>query len=77
MTSASTVWTHGLRMPYCRGREATTPSPFGTVPRMARAHVRARSAAEATLVACLQDPPPDASEDVWSRLLGPNSIQWR
>ena len=26
MTSASTVWTHGRCAPYCRGREAATPS---------------------------------------------------
>ena len=45
MTSASTVWTHGLWAPYCRGREAATPSPSGTVPEMATAHVRVRSAA--------------------------------
>ena len=65
MTSASTVWTHNLQLPYCRGREAATPSPSGTVPEMATAHVRVRSAARATLVACLQGPPPDALEDVW------------
>ena len=65
MTSASTVWTHGLWMPYYRGREAATPSPSGTVPEMATAHVRVRSAGRATLVACLQGPPLDASEDVW------------
>ena len=64
MTSASTVWTHGRWVPYCRGREAATPSPSGTVPEMATAHVRVRSAARATLVACLQGPPPDASEDL-------------
>ena len=34
MTSASTVWTHGLWVPYCRGREAATPSPSRTVPEM-------------------------------------------
>ena len=54
MTSASTVWTHGRWAPYCRGREAATPSPSGTVPEMATSHVRVRSAARATLVACLQ-----------------------
>ena len=54
MTSASTVWTHGQWAPYCRGREAATPSPFGTVPEMATAHMRVRSAARATLVACLR-----------------------
>ena len=58
MTSASTVWTHGLRVPYCKGREAATPSPSGTVPEMATAHVRVRSPAGATLVACLQRPVP-------------------
>ena len=42
MTPASTVWTHSLSMPYCRGREAATPSPSGTVPEMATAHVRLR-----------------------------------
>ena len=52
MTSASTVWTHGWWAPYCRGREAATPFPSGTVPEMATAHVRMRSAARATLVAC-------------------------
>ena len=65
MTSASTVWTHGRWAPYCSGREAATPSPSGTVPEMATAHVRVRSAARATLVACLQGPPPDALEEVW------------
>ena len=65
MTLASTVWTHGWWAPYCRGRKAATPSPSGTVPEMATAHVRVRLAARATLVACLQGPPPDASEEVW------------
>ena len=65
MTSASTVWIHCLWMPYCRGREVATPSLSGTVPEMATAHVRVRSAARATLVACLQGPPHDASEEVW------------
>ena len=51
--------------PYCRGREAATPSPSGTVPEIATAQVRVRSAARATLVACFQGPPPDASEEVW------------
>ena len=37
-----------------------TPSLSGTVPEMAIANVRVRSAARATLVACLQGPPPDA-----------------
>ena len=32
MTLASSVWTHGRWAPYCRGREAATPSPSGTVP---------------------------------------------
>ena len=70
MTSASTVWIHGLRMPYCRGREAATASPSGTVPKMATAHVRVRLAARATLVACLQGPPPDGSEGVWPQASG-------
>ena len=35
------------------------------MPEMATAHVRVRSATRATLVACLQGPPPDASEEVW------------
>ena len=66
VTAASTVWTHGLQVPYCRGREAATPPPLsGSAPGMAPDHVRVRSAARATLVACLQGPPPDASEDVW------------
>ena len=64
MTVASTVWTHGRRAPYCRGREAATPFPSGTVPGMASAHVRVRLAARATLLASLQAPPPDASEEV-------------
>ena len=63
MTLASTVWTHGHRAPYCRRREPATPSPSGTVPEMATAHVRVRSAPRATLVACLQGPPPDAWEE--------------
>ena len=49
MTSVSTVWTHGRWASYCRGREAATPSRSGTVPEMATAHVRVRSAARATL----------------------------
>ena len=65
MTSASTVWTHSLWVPYCRGGKVVSPSPSGTVPAMATTHVRGRSAARTTLVACLQGPPPDASEDVW------------
>ena len=64
MTSASTVWT------YWRGREAATPSPSGTVPRMATAHVQVRSVARGTLVACLQGPPPLASEEVWPQASG-------
>ena len=70
MTSASTVWTHGRWAPYCRGREAATPSPSGTVPEMATAGVRVRSAARATLVACLQGPPPNAFKDVWPQASG-------
>ena len=35
MTSASIVWTHSRWAPYCRVREAATPSPSGTVPEMA------------------------------------------
>ena len=70
MTLASTVWTHGLWVPYCTGREAPLPSLSGTVPRMATAHVQARSAARATAVACLQGLPPDASEDVWPQASG-------
>ena len=70
MTFASTVWTHGRWALYCRGREATTPYPSGIVPEMATAHVRVRSAARATLVACLQGPPPDASEEVWPQASG-------
>ena len=45
MTSASTVWIHGRWVQYCRGWEAATPSPSGTVPEMATAHVRVRSTA--------------------------------
>ena len=70
MTSASIVWTHGLRVPYGSGREAASRFPSGTVPKMATAHVRLRSAARATLVACLQGPSPDASEDVWPQAPG-------
>ena len=70
MTSAFTVWTHGRWAPYRRGREAPTPSLSGTVPEMATAHVRVRSTARATLVACLQGPPPDASEEVWPQASG-------
>ena len=53
-----------------RGGGAATPSLSGTVPEMATAHVRVRSAARATLVACLQCPPPDASEEVWPQASG-------
>ena len=53
-----------------QGREAATPSPSGTMPEMATAHVRVRSAARATLVVCLQGPPPDASEEVWAQASG-------
>ena len=49
-----------------QGRGGSQPLPVGTVPEMANAHVRVRSAARATLVACLQGPPPDASDEVWS-----------
>ena len=70
MTSASTVWTHGRWASYCRGREAATPSPSGTTPEMATADVRVRSAARATLVACLQGPPPNASEEVLPQASG-------
>ena len=70
MMSASTVWTHGLRVPYCRGREAATPSLLGTMPETATAYVRVRSAARTTIVACLQGPPADASEDVWGQVPG-------
>ena len=58
MISASTVWTHGRCRAYRNGREAATPSPSGTVPVMATAHVRDISAARAAPVACLQSPPP-------------------
>ena len=70
MTSASTVWTHGLWMSYCTGREVAVPSSSGTVPEMASAHVQARSAARATVVVCLQGPPPDTSEDLWHQASG-------
>ena len=73
MTSASTMYTHGWPAPYCRGREAATASPSGTVPEIATAHVRVRSAVRATLVACFQGPPPDASEEVWPQA---SRIQW-
>ena len=62
------LWIHGLWMPYCSGREAATPSPSCTVPEMAT--VQVRSAARAALVACLQGPPPDASEETWSQASG-------
>ena len=39
MTSASTVWTHGLWVLCCRVGEAATPSPLGTVPGTANAHM--------------------------------------
>ena len=39
MTSEYTVWTRGLWVPYCKGRKAATPSPWGTVPGMATAGV--------------------------------------
>ena len=70
MTAASTVWIHGLWMPYCRGRKVATPSQWGTVPEMATAHVRVRLAARATLVACLQGLTRDASEEVWPQASG-------
>ena len=70
MTPASGVWIHGLWKPYCRGTEGGTPSPSGTVPEIATAHVRVRLAARVTLVACLQCPPPDASEKVWPQVSG-------
>ena len=70
MTSVSTVWTHGLRVPYCRGGEVATPSPWGTLPEMATAHMRVRLSATATLVTCLQGTPPDVSEDVWPQVSG-------
>ena len=64
MTSASTLWTHSLWVLYGRGREAPNPSLLGTVLGMATVHVRVSSAARATLVACLQGLPTDASEDL-------------
>ena len=70
MTAASTVWTSGLWVLYCRGREAANPPPSGTVPGMATAHVRARSAVRVALVACLQGPPTDALEDMWLQASG-------
>ena len=70
MTSASTVWTHGRWAPFCRGSEAATPSLSGTVPEMATAHGRVRSAERATLVSCLQGLPPDASDEVWPKASG-------
>ena len=75
MTLATTVWTHGLRVPYCRGREEATPSLSDTVPEMATAHMQVRSAARATLVACLQGLPPDASRMCGPRLPGSNSTR--
>ena len=51
-------------------RKASTPCPSGTVPGMALADVRVRSAARATLVVCVQGPPPDVSEDVWPQASG-------
>ena len=70
MTLASTVWTHGRCAPYCSWREAAIPSPSGTVPEMASAHVRVSSPARATLVARLQGPPPGPSEEVWPQASG-------
>ena len=70
MTSASTLWTHGLWVLYCRGRVAATPFQLGTVSRMATAKVRVMSSARATLVACLQGTPPDPSEYVWRQAPG-------
>ena len=60
-----------LWLPYCRGRESASPSRSGTVPRMATAHMLARSAAKATLVACLQPPPPPPTH--W-RSCGPRAL---
>ena len=57
MTLASTVWAHGRWAPYCREREAASPSLSGTVPEMATAHVRVRSAARATWRVCRVRPP--------------------
>ena len=48
-----------------RGEGGGHPFLSGTVPGMATAHVRARSAAT-----CLQGPPPEASEDVWPQASG-------
>ena len=47
MTFASTVWTHARWRPYSRGGEAAGPSQLGTVPGLATAYVRARSAPRA------------------------------
>ena len=44
--------------------------PVGHLPEIATAHVRVSSAARATLVACLQGLPPDASEEVLAPGLG-------
>ena len=70
MPSASTFWTHGVCMLYCRGREAATSFPSGNVAGMATAHVRVRSAANTTPVAGLQNLRPHTSEDVWPHALG-------
>ena len=40
------------------------------MPEMATAQVRVTSAARATLVVCLQGPPPDAPEEVWPQASG-------
>ena len=50
--------------------DAVLQGEGGTVPEMATAHMTVRSAARATLGACLQGPPPDASEDVWPQASG-------
>ena len=70
MTSPYTVWTQGRWLLYCRGRKAATPSPSGTAPGLATAHVLAGAVTRATSGACLQGPPSDASEDVWPQASG-------
>ena len=70
MTLASIVSIQSLWMPYCRGREAANPSSSRTVPEMATAHVQVRSAARATLVACLEVQPPDPSAEMWPQASG-------
>ena len=74
MTSASTVLDPWSVCTYCRGEGGGHPLSVGHRARDGHRPRAGGSAARATLVACLQGPPPDASEEVCPRPPGSSSI---